>query len=230
MKPTGLYTNIKYPQRSTVGAWINFSIFAICLLFFIWFAQQVLTSATLRFDFRVRNVVHQLATPAATSAMKAASLIGSAAFLAALTLIVCFLFVRMARTYAAAVLIVVMGGAFAMDVVLKRIFHRMRPIAFFGVSPHSFSFPSGHALDSFCFYSAIVILLSSRTRYSAVKVILWIIALGLIFVIGVSRVYLGVHYPTDVIGGYLLALIWLNLVWAVKKQQESREQGLGIRD
>ena len=106
------------------------------------------------------------------------------------------------------------------EAVLKAHFHRQRPAAFFDVaSPESFSFPSGHALLSVCLYSLLATLISSRLSGRA----RWMVRLGtalLILTIGASRVYLGVHYPSDVIGGYLAGAAWISALVAVPGLRE----------
>ena len=75
--------------------------------------------------------------------------------------------------------------------------------------PDSFSFPSGHALFATCFFGGLAVLLSHRLRSRLLQVLIWIVALLLIVLIGASRVYLGVHYPTDVLGGFAVGIVWV---------------------
>jgi undecaprenyl-diphosphatase len=98
-----------------------------------------------------------------------------------------------------------------LDVGLKELFARARPQAFFDDYriPKSFSFPSGHALFAVCFFGGLAVLLSHRLRGRLARILVWAIALVLIFLIGVSRVYLGVHYPTDVLGGFAVGTVWV---------------------
>jgi membrane-associated phospholipid phosphatase len=106
---------------------------------------------------------------------------------------------------------VTLAGAGVLDLGLKEIFARARPQAFFDyyLVPASFSFPSGHALFAVCFFGGIAVLLSHRLRGRLARILLWAVALFLIFLIGASRVYLGVHYPTDVIGGFAVGTVWV---------------------
>src|ERR1051326_3170744 len=102
-----------------------------------------------------------------------------------------------------------------MDEGLKLLFERHRPEAYFGlVEPLGYSFPSGHSMASCCFYGGLALIAAGRARSRGMR---WGIYSGAAMVIGgigLSRVYLGVHYPTDVLGGYTAALAWLVLVWA----------------
>jgi undecaprenyl-diphosphatase len=105
--------------------------------------------------------------------------------------------------------ITVIGGSLLMG-VLKISFHRPRPQPFFDtLLPASYSFPSGHALLSFCLYGAAAALFSADQKKLWVRIAIWTVAAVLVGAIGFSRVYLGVHYPSDVLAGYLGALVWV---------------------
>lgn len=100
------------------------------------------------------------------------------------------------------------GGA-VLNYVLKNLFERARPDAFYLVAAEGYSFPSGHAMVSLCFYGMLAFLLvrivpSWRWRYFFV-----IATVLLIMAIGISRIYLGVHYPSDVLAGYTGGTMWL---------------------
>jgi undecaprenyl-diphosphatase len=86
-------------------------------------------------------------------------------------------------------------------------------VPFFGTeAPHSYSFPSGHALFSICFFGVVAALVAARLPSIAARAAVWTVAVAIAFLIGLSRVYLGVHYPSDVIGGYAAAVAWASAV------------------
>ena len=179
------------------------------LFLFGWLAEEMLEGATLRFDLAVRDWVHRFASPPMTKAMTGISLLGyNLLIVALLVAIAAFLFVGWRR--AAVWLAVTMAGALALDVALKFAFRRPRPQVFFGVAPHSYSFPSGHALCSFCFYGVLAGLIAARTRSPVLRVGVGVIAATLVAAIGLSRIYLGMHYPSDVVAGYLAAAVWVS--------------------
>src|SRR5260370_36869525 len=105
-----------------------------------------------------------------------------------------------------------MGGALVLDLALKYAFHRPRPVPFFGAAPHSWSFPSGHSLFSFCIYGVLAGLFIARVKSWPLKIAIWCAAAALIGMIGLSRIYLGVHYPSDVLAGYLAWAGWVHAV------------------
>jgi undecaprenyl-diphosphatase len=188
-------------------------LIAVAALFvFGWLAEEMLEGDTRQFDAFVRTAVHQLATPGLTRLMQVFSFFGSVAAVTAMCLVaVCVSFYfRQART--GALLAITMLGAAALDAALKFAFHRPRPVPFFGSTPSSYSFPSGHALGSFCFYGILAAILAARVRGRGAKFRIWMAAALLVGMIGFSRIYLGVHYPSDVIAGYCAAAVWLGAV------------------
>jgi undecaprenyl-diphosphatase len=202
------------PKKAKIGFLLLSAILVAttALLIFGWLAEEVLESDTARFDEVVRATVHRLASPNVTSLMLGFSFLGSVVMQLALTLVAIFLFLYFHRPRAALLLAITMAGAAGLDVVLKLAFHRARPAAFFGTSPNSYSFPSGHALGSLCFYGALAVILSARTPRRSTRACIWAVALVLIGMIGLSRIYLGVHYPSDVIAGYSAAVVWVAAV------------------
>ena len=139
--------------------------------------------------------------------------------------IAAFLIFRWRR--AALWLFLSVAGADVLILTLKYGFHRQRPAAFFGAEPTSYSFPSGHSLASFCFYMVLAGLLSSRVRSPGLRIVVWIVASLLVAAIGLSRIYLGVHYPSDVIGGYLAAAVWVTTLLAADHMRGRRRIGTG---
>ncbi|HEY9818021.1 MAG TPA: phosphatase PAP2 family protein [Candidatus Obscuribacterales bacterium] len=109
------------------------------------------------------------------------------------------------RWLVAAYLTLVTGGSAILNLTTKLLWHRVRPDLWEGILPNAdFSFPSGHATYSMTFVLALVLINWDSPRRP------WLIGLGGLFVlaIGVSRVYLGVHFPSDILGGWLLAIAW----------------------
>ena len=190
---------------------------AILFLFlFARLAGEMREGETAGFDLAVRGWIHQFASPAMTQVMKAISLLGYDLLILELVIAVA-IFLRLRWRRAAAWLAITMTGAVALDVTLKHAFHRSRPVPFFGDAPHSYSFPSGHALASFCFYGALAGLIAHRLDNMALKVTVGLIAAVLVLAIGVSRIYLGVHYPSDVVAGYLAAAMWVSTMLVIDR-------------
>lgn len=105
--------------------------------------------------------------------------------------------------------------------LLKLIFHRQRPEAVFSlIVQNGYSFPSGHAVMAVVFYGLIGYILLKNIKHWRSKLLLAILIIGLILLVGFSRVYLGVHWTTDILAGWLLGLALLILIITFFKNQE----------
>ncbi|MGE5647183.1 MAG: phosphatase PAP2 family protein [Acidobacteriota bacterium] len=181
------------------------------LAVFAWLAWHVASGTAIMFDEPVRAWVHTHSCPWLTALMRAASVLGEAGVLLILSAGVGLYWKR-----AAARFLVMMLGAYFVDTGLKLAFHRARPESFFGTPlPASYSFPSGHALFAICFFGGLAALVGRR-------VTVWTAAAAMAFLIGLSRVYLGVHYPSDVVAGYAVGLAILVLHFDQKKPAGGR--------
>jgi undecaprenyl-diphosphatase len=188
----------------------------LSLWLFAWLAGEMQDGDVSKFDDAIRGWVHALASPRMTGTMLFVSRLGYDLLIVELVIaLAVFLGLRWRR--GALWLAVTMAGAVALDMALKQAFHRVRPDAFFVSQPGSYSFPSGHALASFCFYGVLAGLIADRVKSMPVRVAAGLVAALLIFAIGFSRIYLGVHYPTDVIAGYLAAALWVSTMLAVDR-------------
>jgi len=191
---------------------------------FAWLAARVAGNAAIGFDAPFRAFVHQHASPGLTALMRFMSRLGEPLSLVTLGAGVLLALLAAHRKRAALRFAITMTGAFVLDTALKLAFHRARPAPFFGTElPHSYGFPSGHALFSVCFFGVVAALVAAQLRSNAALVAarlpsvaaraaVWTAALAIVFLIGLSRVYLGVHYPSDVIGGYAAAVAWASAV------------------
>ena len=103
--------------------------------------------------------------------------------------------------------------------MLKQIYHRPRPLLPL-VSASGLSFPSGHAMISASFYGLLIYLAWTNVRRPALRYALVAVLAGLILLIGLTRVYLRVHYATDVLAGFTAGLAWLVVAIPLLKQLE----------
>lgn len=194
----------------------------MALAVFSWLAFEVREGETLRFDGLVRNGVHQHASPALTVVMKGFTVIGASVcvFLLLSTAVISFLAAGLKRQ--AMMMVVAMAGSLVLEFSLKHVFHRARPQPWFNVPlPKSYSFPSGHALAAACLYGMLALLVTARVRRRAMRIAIWIACTVMIAMIGLSRIYLGVHYPSDVVAGYMAACVWLVMLNAALQKFKS---------
>jgi len=195
------------------------------LIFFGWLADEALEGETRHFDEATRAAIHQLASPALTAIMRGLSFIGSTISLTVGTIIVVVVFAMRKRGREARLFAITMIGAGLLNITLKLAFKRSRPVPFFNLTPpESYSFPSGHSLTSAVFFGALAAILTARIKSKRVRVISWIVATTMFLLIGLSRIYLGVHYTTDVIAGFVAALIWVLVVRFVEMGLERRRR------
>ena len=189
------------------------------LLFFAWLTSEVLEGETTHFDSVTRDFVHQFATPTLTATMRGISFIGSSLFLATASIAMFLWFMSRNWRRDAYLFGITMLGAAILNTTLKLTFKRPRPVPFFNLlAPESFSFPSGHSLASFCFFGALATILAARIHNRVIHVVVWSVSAVLVFLIGLSRIYLGVHYTTDVLAGFTAALIWVLTVSFVERR------------
>jgi undecaprenyl-diphosphatase len=113
-------------------------------------------------------------------------------------------------------------GAAGFGQVVKHLFHRARPdVAGRLIEVSGFSYPSGHSVGASAFYVTLCLLSFQYFRKSHERVTLFMICFGMIFLIGFSRVYLGVHYPSDVFSGICLGAGWALLLQSISSWMDS---------
>lgn len=145
--------------------------------------------------------------------------LGSALMVITMTLLVSgFLLLR--KQYGRVLLIVLtIGGGYALNKTLKLAFDRTRP----DIVPHlvevsTSSFPSGHSMASSVVYITLAALLAQASQSRREKIYIILAAFFLTFVIGLSRVFLGVHYPTDVLAGWSAGTAWALVCWLIAER------------
>ena len=186
---------------------------AVALAAFIWLMAVVMAGRTLPFDLQVRSRIHDVAVDPLTTAMSIITSFGSLFWLLPAAIAAFVLLRRQGHSQQALVVAVVLLGSIPIENALKRTVQRQRPAAFFNVPlPETYSFPSGHAFFSTSFYGVLGYVSAQLAKSRTQRAIIWLSTISSIGVICLSRVYLGVHYPTDVAGGVLIACFWMNTV------------------
>ena len=194
----------------------------LTLLLFAWITQGVFTGRLTHFDLEARAFIHHLTSPLLTASMRLLSTIGTTAFLAELFVFFFLAFLQVRWQEDATWLSLTMAGSAVIVLTLKYSFHRARPWPFFGTAPPSYSFPSGHAVASFCFFAQLALVFTKHIRSRMACAVIWFAAAVLIAGIGYSRIYLGVHYTTDVIAGYAVAAAWCNAIAIMQHSPSAR--------
>jgi undecaprenyl-diphosphatase len=189
----------------------------VAFLAFVILAVLVLTGGTLKADDALELDVHAGDSAGLTALMGGLTTLGTIPVIVAVVAVVDLLLLFFRRRLEALLLTGAMVGEGAWDDLLKFSFRRPRPLLFPHPAIHSYSFPSGHAFATLCLL-AILLDLLWRHLPAWGRLVVGIIAGLLALGIGLSRVYLGVHYPSDVVGGWLAALAWLGAVAALARR------------
>ncbi len=196
---------------AATGAGLSLAIAAALLLG--WLTEEVLEGDAAHFDASLRALIHARASPRLTDMMWFFTDLGSVTAIAGILVAVLALFWFCHWWRAAAILAITMAGSTLLVEVLKLSFHRARPVPYFAIAaPHSFSYPSGHSLSSFALFGTVAWLVTAHVARRWISVLIWFLAVAIIGLVGLSRAYLGVHYPTDILAGYLTAFIWIMAV------------------
>lgn len=180
---------------------------SFCAVFFAKLSHSVWEEQRFLFDSSVSHLIISFRSALLTQIMIIISMIGSTGIVFASVFILGYLLLTKHRKEALIYAAIVLMGA-GINAVIKLIIQRPRPGELALVTEKDFSFPSGHSMDSFIFFLTIAYFTFHFTRNKTITAVVSVFAVVLIFLIGVSRIYLGVHYPSDVLGGYLAGFIW----------------------
>lgn len=193
-------------------------LFILALIIFTVVAYGVFKLQYQQFDFVVFDKISGLVGPKMTSFIRVITFFGNHMFLIPANLIlVIFFLIRKHRWYSIKVPVVALGGVLLMF-VLKELFNRPRPLIPLLEPVKGLSFPSGHAMMSVSFYGLLIYLVWENVQNRAAKWSLTIFLVLFILLIGFSRIYLRLHYFSDVIAGFSAGIIWLTVsLWTVRR-------------
>lgn len=177
------------------------------LFCFGWLAEAAWNRDGLSCDVSILNGIHRHATPARDAVIVWITRVGGVKVALVLAALAIAVLLRKPARRDAAFLACAVGGALLLDWFVKNAIHRIRPHLWLSPVPEfDFSFPSGHATGTMAFvFTLAVIAWPTRWRYA-------VIFCGGVYVscVGFSRLYLGVHYPSDVLGGWILSFAWVD--------------------
>jgi membrane-associated phospholipid phosphatase len=196
--------DLKFVSFGTVGL-------VVCLVILLglsWLFQEVWEKEAFHFDTTLLLWIHQWSNPWLDGLMTSLTRLGNPGVVIGVVIGALFWLWR-SRLYSAATLFAIACfGAVVLNQGLKLLFAKSRPQLWSSsVIETTFSFPSGHALGSLVVYGFLAYLLA--LQFPKIAGWSYAIAVTLIGTIGISRLYLGVHWPTDVIAGYGVGFLWL---------------------
>ncbi len=170
---------------------------------FIMILILVLSGNISNFDNNIYSLISNLISNSMTSFMKIITFLGSAYTL--ITITVLLILFSKDKIYFSINLI----GIFLLNQLLKHIIQRPRPVDINIINENGYSFPSGHSMISMAVYGFLIYYIYKNMKNKRLKWLLILLLSILILLIGFSRIYLGVHFASDVLGGFILSLIWL---------------------
>jgi undecaprenyl-diphosphatase len=190
---------------------VGFVIALLAMILFGFLADRIYTQESFALDTYANPFLHSISSPFLDSVMNGITSLGSVELVTAFFVLAVVLLLSRGLRTEALFLTVAIGGSVALNGIMKLIFERPRPRLPWAQVLPDFSFPSGHSMNSLVFYLAIALILWSlfgRRVGSGAVVVAVVIAVA----VGLSRIYLGYHYVSDVVGGFAAGLAWLSVV------------------
>ncbi|MBF9253945.1 phosphatase PAP2 family protein [Pontibacter sp. 172403-2] len=180
-----------------------------CVVGFLYIGAEILQGDQLGIDKKAFAFAHRIVSPAMNAFIESVTFFASQQFItpAALLLIAYFLFIRKHRWHSIRVPVVALGSI-SLNLVLKHLFDRPRPLMPL-VHASGLSFPSGHSMIAASFYGLIIYLVWKNVKRPALRNMLVLLLALFILLIGFSRIYLRVHYATDVLAGFSAGFLWV---------------------
>ncbi|HEY4189417.1 MAG TPA: phosphatase PAP2 family protein [Candidatus Limnocylindrales bacterium] len=190
---------------------VGFVMALVAMLAFAVLADQIYNKEASVLDQVANPFLHAISSPALDLVMNGITTLGSVPFVAALFIGSVVFFVYHGYRAEALFLAAAIGGSVLLDSLLKVFVERPRPALPWAHVLPDYSFPSGHSMNSLVFYLAIALIV--RTVYGPRAGSIAVpIALLIAIAVGLSRIYLGYHYLSDVVGGFAAGLAWLFIV------------------
>ncbi|MFC5652976.1 phosphatase PAP2 family protein [Paenibacillus solisilvae] len=176
-----------------------------------------------QFDESIIQIVQGWESPALTRIAELFSKIGSSSVTIPLIIaLAVILFIVLKHRKELILLIGGMLGSTLLNELLKRLYHRTRPDIHRIAEEQGYSFPSGHSMAAFSLYALLIFILWRHIPSRGGRTALIIFGLCMILCIGLSRIYLGVHYPSDILGGYWVSACWVAVCIRLFRRSERR--------
>jgi membrane-associated phospholipid phosphatase len=191
---------------------IAIALFGLALNAFIQLTDELVDNELGPFDETVTKKVISFRTDGLTFFFKVMTDLGDqTAYIIVIIALALYFFLRHRNWQFIAQTVVVLLLATLTNVLLKHAIHRKRPSIEHLVEVYSLSYPSGHAMSAMAFYGFLIYLVVAGPMRKRLKVLMVIFLSAIILSIGVSRIYLGVHFPSDVLAGFIGGFLWVTL-------------------
>ena len=186
------------------------ALIAVYLYVFFGLVDDLKENDLRQFDYTIIEYIQSQISPQLTTIMKGITFFGGKTGVILGVLITSIIFFFYKKRYA--VYIILSSGLGALfNYYLKWLFQRERPDFYPLIVEHGYSFPSGHSMASFIFYTSLAVVLAKVAKKKSLDVMIGILFAIIVLLIGISRIYLGVHYPSDVLAGFAAGGFWVCL-------------------
>ena len=213
-------------KKLSLSVLLMIVLFGLCLWGLFVVADMVFADKDFMFDENVFTRIKPWVSQTNTNIMLVITFLGSQYFLlpANLFLIFYYLLVRENKKNAFKIATISVTSVLVMFFI-KYILHRERPLVPLITKVHGYSFPSGHTFTSVTFYGILGYIAFKNIKHPILRWMAVIFLFCLVFLVGFSRVYLRLHYASDVIAGFCLGVIWLLFAkWFLLKTEETKLQ------
>ncbi len=177
---------------------------------FVELTETLKTEKLATYDTAITDYVISYRSPQLTSYFKFMTNVGDTyGYLIVLTVFLLVSLIVFKRWKYIVQATLILALATISNMMLKRFIDRARPGIEHLVSVETLSYPSGHAMSAMAFYGFLIFLVTKFNIQKMIKYVLIIVLITIIISIGISRIYLGVHFPSDIAGGFIAGFIWV---------------------
>lgn len=197
-------------KKKTANCYIS----GVLLILFLVISILVITNNISWFDDSIYNFIFSFRNNELDIILKTLTRLGDTLTITIIVIILLLILKRKDRVILASTTILTVG----INQIIKHILKRPRPDHLRLIKQGGYSYPSGHSMIAICVYGLMIYFINKKIKNKTIKIALSSVLTLLILIIGISRIYVGVHYPSDVLGGYLLslAILILNVTFSDK--------------
>ena len=197
------------------------ALFMVTLFLFVAIADEIVIKNKAGFDNDISEYIHSLVSPEFTRIMQGITFFGSAVFLFPAYIALILFYILAKKSWLALDIAMIGLSSTGILFLFKDLFRRNRPLDPLINNVTGFSFPSGHSFSSFTFFGLLIYIVWMSEIKKIWKIISAIFLFALAAIIAFSRVYLRVHFPSDVIAGFCLSVVWLMISLWILHQADS---------
>jgi undecaprenyl-diphosphatase len=217
---------------------VAFIVFVVGMNLFVDLSEEISGKALRRYDTQITDYITSFRSPELNNFFQFITDLGDVyAYIVATTIAAVYFFFKLRNKWFVFQLLGVLVLSALANIALKRAFNRARPTIEHLVVVKSLSYPSGHAMSAMAFYGFLTYLIFQIKMPKWLRAVLTTVFVFLILSIGISRIYLGVHFPSDVAGGFIAGLIWVafcvvlfNIIALLRMRKRRRDGSIDVEE